>query len=55
MSIFFYYSKQVEEKEEEKKTIQGMHSNYGRFGALLGTIYIGHTHCKFLVRLYEIT
>lgn len=24
-------------------------SNYGRFGALLGTIYIGHTHCKFLV------
>lgn len=32
---------------------------YGRFGALLGTIYIGHTHCKFLVieitfeRIYE--
>lgn len=25
-------------------------SNYGRFGALLGTIAIGNSHCKFLVR-----
>lgn len=26
-------------------------NNYGRFGALLGTIYIGHTHCKYLVSI----
>lgn len=26
-------------------------NSYGRFGALLGTIYVGHTHCKFLVSL----
>lgn len=27
--------------------------NYGRFGALLGTIYIGHSHCKFLVSKFN--
>lgn len=26
-----------------------MSINYGRFGALLGTISIGNSHCKFLV------
>lgn len=24
-------------------------SDYGRFGTLIGTIYVGHTNCKFLV------
>lgn len=30
-------------------------NNYGRFGALLGTVYIGHTHCKFLVSLSTVS
>lgn len=28
-------------------------NKYGRFGALLGTIYVGHTNCKFLVSIRQ--